>query len=216
VENVYRLPKAQRSNKERSLSTTLHWRNVGAVGSILSFVFSMGTQGIIRFLSIMTIKARPHSHARMEHTHIVVSVFGPEGVLDQRVNAACPFPGGWCKENTRGFILVRAREGPTSSGGGEILYFLTPRCLRRGYKLAREGGEPRSQRGEKGIQDDCLRCWSLSCVWLVVRCCWSLSCVWLVVRCLLQSPSLPFYRTRGGQGNGCLEMRFCRSLLGWL
>jgi hypothetical protein len=30
---------------------------------ILSFVFSMGTWGIIRFLSTLTIKARPHSHA---------------------------------------------------------------------------------------------------------------------------------------------------------
>jgi hypothetical protein len=32
--------------------------------SILSFIFSMGTWGIIRFLSTLTIKARPHSHAR--------------------------------------------------------------------------------------------------------------------------------------------------------
>jgi hypothetical protein len=36
----------------------------------------------------------------------------------------------------RGFILVRAKEGPTSSGG-KVLYFLAPKCLheRRGYKL---------------------------------------------------------------------------------
>jgi hypothetical protein len=32
------------------------------------------------------------------------------------------------------FILVRAKEGPTSSRG-EVLYFLAPKCLRRGYKL---------------------------------------------------------------------------------
>jgi hypothetical protein len=39
--------------------------------STLSFVFSMGIRGIIRFPSTPTIKARPHSRAHMEHTHIV-------------------------------------------------------------------------------------------------------------------------------------------------
>jgi hypothetical protein len=34
-----------------------------------------------------------------------------------------------------GFILVRAKESPTSSGEGGVLYFLAPKCLRRGYKL---------------------------------------------------------------------------------
>jgi hypothetical protein len=33
--------------------------------------------------------------------------------------------------------------------GGRDLYFLAPRCLCRGYKLAREGGEPRSQKEKK-------------------------------------------------------------------
>jgi hypothetical protein len=27
------------------------------------------------------------------------------------------------------------KEGPTSSGGERVLYFLAPKCLRRGYKL---------------------------------------------------------------------------------
>jgi hypothetical protein len=27
------------------------------------------------------------------------------------------------------------KEGPTSSGEERVLYFLTPKCLRRGYKL---------------------------------------------------------------------------------
>jgi hypothetical protein len=27
------------------------------------------------------------------------------------------------------------KEGPTSSGEGGVLYFLAPKCLRRGYKL---------------------------------------------------------------------------------
>jgi hypothetical protein len=42
--------------------------------------------------------------------------------------------------------------------GGRVLYFLAPRCLRRGYKLAREGGEPKSQREKKEYKDDYLRC----------------------------------------------------------
>jgi hypothetical protein len=33
-----------------------------------------------------------------------------------------------------------------------VLYFLAPGCLCRGYKLAREGGEPKSQREEKRVQ----------------------------------------------------------------
>jgi ribosomal protein L24E len=32
---------------------------------------------------------------------------------------------------------------------GGVLYFLAPRCLRRDYKLAREGAEPKSQRKKK-------------------------------------------------------------------
>jgi hypothetical protein len=46
------------------------------------------------------------------------------------------------------FILVQAKEGPTSSGERRVLYFLAPRCLRRGYKLVREGAGPKSQ-GER-------------------------------------------------------------------
>jgi hypothetical protein len=35
---------------------------------------------------------------------------------------------------------------------GESLYFLAPRCLCRGYKLVREGGEPKSQREKKSTK----------------------------------------------------------------
>jgi hypothetical protein len=38
--------------------------------STLSSIFSMGIRDIIKFPSIPTIKARLHSHARMEHTHV--------------------------------------------------------------------------------------------------------------------------------------------------
>jgi hypothetical protein len=68
---------------------------------------------------------------------ILMSVFGPEGVLNQRVNAACLFPGWWCKENTRGFILVRAKESPTSSGGEEVCISLH-RSARVGVTSMRE------------------------------------------------------------------------------
>jgi hypothetical protein len=39
-----------------------------------------------------------------------------------------------------------------SSGEGRVLYFLAPRCLRRGYKLVREGAEPKSQREKKSTR----------------------------------------------------------------
>ena len=46
------------------------------------------------------------------------------------------------QEKTQRFILVRAREGPTSSGGrGKSLYYLAPKCLYRGeYKREMDGG----------------------------------------------------------------------------
>jgi hypothetical protein len=33
---------------------------------------------------------------------------------------------------------------PYVQRGERVLYFLAPKCLRRGYKLAREGAEPKS------------------------------------------------------------------------
>jgi hypothetical protein len=41
-----------------------------------------------------------------------------------------------------------------SSGEGKVLYFLAPKCLRRGYKLAvREGTDPRSQRKSESTNE---------------------------------------------------------------
>jgi hypothetical protein len=45
-----------------------------------------------------------------------------------------PYSGWRCKKNTRGFILVRAKEVPTSSGEGRVLYFLAPKCRERGNR----------------------------------------------------------------------------------
>jgi hypothetical protein len=50
------------------------------------------------------------------------------------------------------------RRRPYVQRGERVLYFLAPRCLYRGYKLARKGGEPKSQRERKEYRGDCLRC----------------------------------------------------------
>jgi hypothetical protein len=57
-----------------------------------------------------------------------LSAFGPTRVLSQQVSPCC-VSLIWmvCKESTRRFILVRAKEGPTSSGEGGVLYFLAPK-----------------------------------------------------------------------------------------
>jgi hypothetical protein len=67
-----------------------------------------------------------------------LSAFDPARVLSQQVNQCCVsliWMVMQAKESTQRFILVRAKEGPTSSGEGGVLYFLAPKCLRRGYKL---------------------------------------------------------------------------------
>jgi hypothetical protein len=50
------------------------------------------------------------------------------------------------------------RRRPYVQRGERVLYFLAPRYLCRGYKLAREGRGPKSQREKKEYRDDCLRC----------------------------------------------------------
>jgi hypothetical protein len=51
------------------------------------------------------------------------------------------------------------RRRPYVQRGERVLYFLAPMWLCRGYKLAREGGEPKSQRErKKEYIGDCLRC----------------------------------------------------------
>jgi hypothetical protein len=48
------------------------------------------------------------------------------------------------EEHSR-FILVQAKKCPTSSGEGGFCIILHRSACRRGYKLVREGGAPRSQ-----------------------------------------------------------------------
>jgi hypothetical protein len=57
---------------------------------------------------------------------------GPKSTSEFVLRA--PNSGWWCKEDTRGFILVWAKEDPTSSGKRWVVYFLAPKCLYRGYK----------------------------------------------------------------------------------
>jgi len=65
----------------------------------------------------------------------------PRGGSHQRVNLyACSLFQMVMQEKTQRFILVRVREGPTSSEGGESLYYLAPKCLYRGeYKRDMDG-----------------------------------------------------------------------------
>jgi hypothetical protein len=49
------------------------------------------------------------------------------------------------QEEHKRFILVKAEECPTSSGGRESCIILHRSACSRGYKRVREGGSPRSQ-----------------------------------------------------------------------
>jgi hypothetical protein len=53
-------------------------------------------------------------------------------------------PDGVQEEHKR-FILVHAKECPTSSGGGESCIILHRSACSRGYKRVREGGAPKFQ-----------------------------------------------------------------------
>jgi hypothetical protein len=59
------------------------------------------------------------------------------GALDRRVNLCCvlPNPDGDARRIHGGFILVRAKKALHPVRGERVLYFLAPRCFRRGYKL---------------------------------------------------------------------------------
>jgi ribosomal protein L24E len=52
------------------------------------------------------------------------------------------------------FYPGSGKRKPYVQPGGEVLYFLVPKCLRRGLQAVREGTEPRFQRkseSTKGI-----------------------------------------------------------------
>jgi len=70
-----------------------------------------------------------------------LSVFSPRGVTPTSKTSVCSPFQMVMQEKMQGFILVWAREGPTSSGG-ECLYYLAPKCLYRGeYRRGMDGDE---------------------------------------------------------------------------
>jgi hypothetical protein len=65
-----------------------------------------------------------------------LSVFGPARVLSERVNQCC-VSLTWMVmqgEYTKAYPGSDKRRPYVQRGGG-VLYFLAPKCLRRGYKL---------------------------------------------------------------------------------
>jgi ribosomal protein L24E len=62
------------------------------------------------------------------------------------------------QEEHTGIYPGSGRRRPYVQRGRRVLYFLAPRCLRRGYKLVREGAEPKSQGEKKEYNGDCLKC----------------------------------------------------------
>jgi hypothetical protein len=89
-------------------------------------------------------------------------------------------PDGVQEEHKR-FILVRAEECPTSSGGGESCIILHRSACNRGYKQVREGGAPRSQdvSGVCVFTSSSLER-SLPAPFIVSRRCRVTKCLWVV------------------------------------
>ena len=75
-----------------------------------------------------------HGNTQAPYLARQLSVFGPRGVTPtSEFICVLPFLDGDARMTQR-FILVRAREGPTSNRG-KTLYYLAPKCLYRGeYK----------------------------------------------------------------------------------
>jgi hypothetical protein len=88
------------------------------------------------FEQVKNIEIAHDAWAKLEETYKgtegTMSVLRPWRALSRRVNLCCMFPTP--DGDAQGFILVWAKEGPTSSGKRRVLYFLAPKCLCRGYK----------------------------------------------------------------------------------
>jgi len=85
---------------------------------------------------------------------------------------------GWCAKQTQGFILVRARMSLCLVGVVAAHVPLHQSAHSRGYKLSREGADPKSL------------WWCLSLTACSVRCC-------LLVGPPRCGPCLPFYSSQG-------------------
>jgi hypothetical protein len=66
----------------------------------------------------------------------IVSVFGPTRVLSQRVNQCCVSLIWMVMQGEyTGIYPGSGKRRPYVQREGGVLYFLAPKCLRRGYKL---------------------------------------------------------------------------------
>jgi hypothetical protein len=64
-----------------------------------------------------------------------MSVFGPVRVLSQRVNLCCVSLIWMMMQREYTGVYPDSGERRPYVQRGEVLYFLAPKCLRRGYKL---------------------------------------------------------------------------------
>jgi ribosomal protein L24E len=89
---------------------------------------------------------------------------------------------------------------------GGVLYFLAPKCLRRGLQAVREGADPRSQREKVRVQRRLFE--MLIFYGGVVT-----SFFRMLFAPFVESPVCPFIGSRGGRdAGGALEVKFCRTL----
>jgi hypothetical protein len=144
---------------------------------------------------------------------LYLSVFGPRGVLNQRVNAAWLFPGWWCKENTRGLSWFGQKKA-LRPAGGEVCISLH-RGARVGVTSRRErvsSPSLKEKKGERSLLEMLISCFLLFGR-VVVSSCFLFVCSFAPP---CRTLAYPFYKARGGQAKGSLEVMLCRFLLSWL
>jgi hypothetical protein len=95
-----------------------------------------------------------------------MSVFGPVRVLSQRVNLCCVSLIWMMMQREYMGVYPGSGERRPYVQRGEVLYFLAPKCLRRGYKLWERELIPSLK--EREYKGDCLRCWSSTVGWWLV------------------------------------------------
>jgi hypothetical protein len=67
---------------------------------------------------------------------VLVSAFGPAGVLSQRVNQVLRVPNlDGDARRIHGDLSWFGQKKALRPAGRGVLYFLAPKCLRRGYKV---------------------------------------------------------------------------------
>jgi hypothetical protein len=121
--------------------------------SVMNLVPDVATDGELLKISTKAIKDLPRAITKIDGVS-VRSRGGP------KLTSKCCVSLSWMvmQEEHTGVYPGSGQRMPYVQRGERVLYFLAPGCLCRGYKLAREGDEPKSQREKKEYKDDCLRC----------------------------------------------------------